>query len=264
MRLGASYNVFDGEELLENSIRYIKEQVDYVSVVYQEISNFGDKCSDSLLNLLDKLVNKKHINELYKYTPEIHNEITDRNHDQEIEHRNIGLELSRKNGCTHHMSLDVDEFYVDIELAYAKKIIEEGGYDASAWMHLQYYKDSIYLIYPPEIEFVGGIYELTPDTKFVFSGGYPPTDPTRKTNNQDYKIFSRKEIQMHHMSFVRKDIRKKYMNHTSRADIIKNIDKIVDYYNNWEYPAPAMWAGGNLVKVIKIDRMFDVYGEEYK
>ena len=31
MRLGVSYNVCDGEELLEHSIRCIREKVDYIS-----------------------------------------------------------------------------------------------------------------------------------------------------------------------------------------------------------------------------------------
>ena len=31
MKLGVSYNVFDGEELLECSIRSVRENVDYVS-----------------------------------------------------------------------------------------------------------------------------------------------------------------------------------------------------------------------------------------
>ena len=34
MKLGVSYNLFDGEELLESSIKSIRDNVDYVSVVY--------------------------------------------------------------------------------------------------------------------------------------------------------------------------------------------------------------------------------------
>ena len=44
MKLGISYNVFDGEELLEKSILCIRDQVDFISVVYQEKSNFGNQC----------------------------------------------------------------------------------------------------------------------------------------------------------------------------------------------------------------------------
>ena len=30
MKLGVSYNIFDGEELLENSIKSIRKNVDYI------------------------------------------------------------------------------------------------------------------------------------------------------------------------------------------------------------------------------------------
>ena len=42
MRLGVSYNVFDGEELLEESISKIRDNVDFICVVYQNTSNFGE------------------------------------------------------------------------------------------------------------------------------------------------------------------------------------------------------------------------------
>ena len=41
MKLIAIYSVFDGEELLEYSIKSIRNSVDYVLVIYQKISNFG-------------------------------------------------------------------------------------------------------------------------------------------------------------------------------------------------------------------------------
>ena len=57
MKLGVSYNIFDGEELLENSIKSIRENVDYISVVYQEVSNFGNPCDENLIPLLNDLLN---------------------------------------------------------------------------------------------------------------------------------------------------------------------------------------------------------------
>ena len=40
MKLGVSYNLYDGEELLRASIRSIRSEVDFVTVVYQEVSGF--------------------------------------------------------------------------------------------------------------------------------------------------------------------------------------------------------------------------------
>ena len=48
MILGAAYNVFDNEELLEASVRSIRSEVDFVAIVYQRTSNFGAPCSASL------------------------------------------------------------------------------------------------------------------------------------------------------------------------------------------------------------------------
>ena len=43
MKLGVAYNIFDGEEMLIHSLRNLRPMVDYVCVVYQTTSNFGNK-----------------------------------------------------------------------------------------------------------------------------------------------------------------------------------------------------------------------------
>ena len=58
MKIGISYNLFDGEELLESSIKSIRNNVEYVSVVYQTISNFGNPCNEGLVPLLESLKEK--------------------------------------------------------------------------------------------------------------------------------------------------------------------------------------------------------------
>ena len=39
MKLGIAYNLFDGEELLVDSIKSIRNSVDYIIVIYQQVSN---------------------------------------------------------------------------------------------------------------------------------------------------------------------------------------------------------------------------------
>jgi len=58
MKIGVSYNLFDGEELLESSIKSIRKNVDYISVVYQTVSNFGNPCDEGLVPLLEELKSK--------------------------------------------------------------------------------------------------------------------------------------------------------------------------------------------------------------
>ena len=106
MKVGVSYNLFDGEELLEGSIKSIRESVDYVSVVYQTISNFGDAANDRLVPLLNKLKEEGLIDELFEFRPNVNKG----GHFNELNKRNIGIALSQGAGCTHHMSMDSDEF----------------------------------------------------------------------------------------------------------------------------------------------------------
>ena len=260
MKLGISYNLFDGEELLKYSIKYIRNSVDYISVVYQEVSNFGDKCTDELLPLLHRLNSAGQIDELYLYTPIVDNRQDDTNYNQEVEKRNIGLELSRKNGCTHHMTMDVDEFYTPEQFEYMKRGMLQMDYFSGVCQHRQYYKDSIYQLSPPENEYIATIYKILPETKYIYNiPCVVPIDATRKTNNKDYRIFSRPEVEMHHMSFVRKDIRKKLMNHQCRRFLLDKIDMVAKYYETWKYPEPVMWAGGNFLKVIQVPRQFEIY-----
>ena len=127
MKLGASFNVFDGEELLEGSIKQIRQQVDYISVVYQTVSNFGNPCNPELVPLLERLKSEGLVDELFEYSPKINKG----GHSNEIQKRNIGLALSQGAGCTHHMSMDSDEYYLSSEFEGLKKIVIEGDYDSS-------------------------------------------------------------------------------------------------------------------------------------
>src|SRR3989338_7472710 len=69
MKLGVCYNVFDGEELLEPSIRAIRAEVEYIVVVYQKISNFGNEARKGLERLLEQLKENGSINAYVEYTP---------------------------------------------------------------------------------------------------------------------------------------------------------------------------------------------------
>ena len=41
-KLGIAYNLFDGEELLANSLENMRSMVDFICVVYQTKSNFNN------------------------------------------------------------------------------------------------------------------------------------------------------------------------------------------------------------------------------
>ncbi len=68
-KLGVSYNLFDGEDLLEGSIKSIRNHVDYINVVYQNVSNFGNKSETNLEELLKDLKTKGLIDDFVEYKP---------------------------------------------------------------------------------------------------------------------------------------------------------------------------------------------------
>jgi hypothetical protein len=255
MKIGISYNVFDGEELLESSINSIRDNVDYISVVYQTISNFGNPCDKNLVPLLEDLKSRGLVDELFEYRPRVNSG----GHMNEITKRNIGLSLSEGAGCTHHMAMDSDEFYTDEQFKFLKKEMLDGNYDSSACQMTTYYKEPIYRLDPKEEYYVSLLFKIRQGVEFVMGHPFPVlVDPTRRMNPGNCKIFSRDEIEMHHMSYVRKDLRKKLQN-SSASPNFKNIDKLVDYYNDWEFPKKGLMGGApdKFYNIKKVEKLFN-------
>lgn len=238
MKLGVSYNVFDGEELLEGSIKQIRSEVDYISVVYQTISNFGDNCDKNLISHLEDLKSKGLVDEIYEFFPPSFN-----GSGNEISKRNIGLNLSKKNGCTHHMSMDTDEYYDIEQFKYLKKIMNEGNFDSSACQMTTYYKEPIYRLEPKEEYFVSLIYKIRDGIEFN-SVGFPVlVDPTRRMDCGNFRKFTRDEIEMHHMSYVRKNINKKMNNSSAKVNFQNAIPMLTEYFNKWKFGKKALMPG---------------------
>jgi len=253
MKVGVSYNVFDGEELLEGSIECIRKHVDFISIVYQKKSNFGNDCDPNLVSFLESLKERGLVDELFEYKPKINQG----GHTNEIMKRNIGLFLSEGAKCTHHMSMDTDEYYDEKQFIFMCKIIEEEDYDSAACQLITYYKDSKYRLDPMEDYYVSLIYKISQGKTFV--GGHPfpvLVDPTRRMNPGNCKIFTREEIEMHHLSYVRKNIKIKLTN-SSASPNFQSIDKIVNYFNNWEYGKQALMGGAP-------DKFYDIKEVEDK
>jgi len=248
---GVSYNVFDGEELLKDSILSIRDSVDYISVVYQEISNHGNKCSDNLLSILNELVEEKLIDELYEYKPKL--KLIP--HFNEINKRNIGYFISMENNMDYHMSIDCDEFYKKEELEYLKTKYIEEDLDSGYCQMLTYYKNKNYILDPPEDYYVSLFYKINEYNNYYFQAQLPVlVDPTRRMEPGKFIVFSRDEIQMHHMSYVRNNITEKFNNSSANKNF-KDIDKVIDYFNNWKEGDNALMMGSNIkeYKTKKVD-----------
>ena len=252
MKLGSSYNVFDDcVELLEDSIKSIRDNVDYVSVVYQKTSNYGVPGKATTLDLLRDLQTDGLIDDCFLFEPNIR--LKNKN---EVNKRNIGIKTCKDVDCTHFMSMDCDEFYKSEELSKVKDIVEQDDYDSSACQMQTYWKESWrYKLVPPEKYYVSLIFKMTGHLNFVY--GLPRfgvlVDPSRRSNPGKQRIFKRDEIQMHHMSYVRSNIRDKFESSSAKGNWADSIDKLTDYYNNWKFPEKILKAGHPLEEHTVID-----------
>lgn len=253
MKLGICYMVFDGEELLEFAIKAIRKVVDHVSVTYQTLSYFGNPASIDLEEKLNHLKFIGLIDELIYYQPDL--SIHHKTH--ELNLRNIGLEASKKAGCTHHISCDVDEFYEPHQLQYAKEVIDKNNYDFTAVYQKVYYKKPTYLVIPNQNLVITFIHSI--DNEYVFNLEFPfKIEITRRFESSDnYKIFSIDEVVLHHMSYVRKDIRKKFQN-SDNAQFYK-LEKFYNIYDTYQVGGRVCLLPDYLNrKTVEVDNIFSI------
>lgn len=243
IKYGVSYNIFDGSELLEVSIRSLREEVDHVNVVYSLVSNSGKPLNEPLEDLLNDLMTKGLVDEIFLYKPKVEKG----QHWNELEKRRIGSFISSNNECKYHLTADSDEIYKSEQLKYIKKIYEEENLVTSYCQMQTFYKSSKYCFKTPEEYFITLFSDISNGNTYEWNAHAPVlVDPTRKMNIQgNYKIFSRNEIEMFHMSGVRKDYRKKLENSSASVNFLTEIDRLVSHYENFDFEKDprALWPG---------------------
>ena len=299
--------MFDGEELLEGSIKSIRSNVDYVVVVYQKISNFGDKCNPKLESLLRKLVEENLVDEMLLYQPSNFSSaerkelvsksaplsLQGANADtigeqffNELRKRELGREKCAQNGCTHFMSIDTDEFYLNEELARVKQVVEEKDYDATACRMRLFVKKPTWEFFPYDnINAVPLICKISKHSPFRLAAPFQlEVDPTRRIENiQNFCFFDRSLIEMsvvffffgittllfsvfsvvfrYHFTLVRIDIRKKVSNVSNKANY-EDVKNFVDKFEDWKidygvlHPHPLI--GAQFTQLIQVPNYFKI------
>lgn len=227
MKLGICYMVFDGVELLEFALKAIRSEIDHISVTYQTVSYFGNQNDVDIVSIIKDLESQGLIDESLHFHPDLSVSHPKYN---ELKLRNLGLEMSRKAGCTHHISADVDELYVGSDLKRAKELME--GYDYSISHYSTYYKEPTYLVVPEMNYPVSFMHTI--DNEYVMDFNFPHRiEITRRLKkHENCKLFTREEFCIHHMSYVRKDIRKKFLN--SDNGRFYKIDKFVRKFDKYK------------------------------
>jgi hypothetical protein len=256
-KLGIAYNIFDDSiELLEKSILSVRNVADYITVIYQDISNMGNQSEINLKELLTEYKGKGLIDSFYLYKPQLNAPIP---HINEMNKRNMGLYVCQGEGCTHFMSMDSDEFYKEDELKKVLDVMVEGNYDSSACQLQTYWKSGQWVLNPPEEYYVSLIYKIRNGVDFVLGHNFPVlVDPTRRMNPGNCKVFTRDEIEMHHASYVRNDIAKKLFNSSSISSFGDIIEDLINYFNDWKEGDKAFMPDRNKYELKKVDNIFNI------
>lgn len=233
MGFSVSYNVFEGTELLRDSILQIREFVDYISIVYQKKSYFGVPILDKDLENIVSLSKEGLVDTIHLYE----NEKIPVHHNQ-LNKRNIGIDLGYKNGCEYHMSMDSDEFYLKEEFSEMIDYYKNNSPKICGYCNLKsYYHTPEYQIrdrrYIDDDLFVSLFF----NSRYRFIQDYPliiKVDPTRKPNMDKIKIFD--NITMHHMSYVRENIENKLKNAPSflrYGGNNENVERAISHYKTF-------------------------------
>lgn len=139
--------------------------------------------------------------------------------DNERRKRSIGLEYTKREGFTHFITADADEFYEPFKVDWDL---------AGTVVACQTYFKSPMLTIGLDTTLVPFVHKVTPEINYAFNRRYPfawdskgiRIDPTRSFNiNDGVKLDT--SIVLHHYSYLRKDITQKIDNSSARANMNK-------------------------------------------
>lgn len=211
MRLAAIFNVWDDWDMLFYSVKNIRPLVEGVIIIGSEYSNFGEFSSIPSC-WIDQ--------ELYIREPQFKNNPRA----SETDKRNYGLDIARRLGYTHFISMDADEFYEPEQFLKSKEFFKNPDVKGLVCTCTTYFK-SPKLTIGLDSTLVPFIHQLTPHIRHGFNKNYPfawdgpqiRIDPTRSLNIQSG--VERTDLVMSHLSWVRTDYNKKIRNSTARANL---------------------------------------------
>tara|TARA_Y100000356_G_scaffold57190_1_gene46296 strand:+ start:2166 stop:2948 length:783 start_codon:yes stop_codon:yes gene_type:complete len=259
MILSVSYNFFNGEEHLIPSLESIRNSVEHISVVFQEISNKGEAATQSAKEALHQAIEEGLVDHAIVYQPDLHLPRSA----NELNKRIAGLQIAREQSATHFFTIDADEFYREEEFSAARKKIEEEGYNSTSVGSFLHIKRPVYR--GDDVTNCAFITKIEKDTR-LGTPTYPSlmVDPTRKISVPETKHyhFKKEEIAMYHMNMVRKDIREK-LNNSSTTD--KGfLNQVHEAFTNWEDKSVFNFPRKGPIVIEHVQNEFNTYdpGEE--
>jgi hypothetical protein len=248
MRLTAIYNVFDGIELLEGSIKQIHKECFNLLIVYQITSNYGE-VDEGVEKFVRRLVLIYDNITLLLFIPDL----SQSGSQNERNKRLAGLAAARQLGGSHFLFVDCDEYYMPEEFRWAKNHIILNNYDSTACRLFTYIKHPTYQLTPVEnyyVPFISAIDVELCDTYPVYA------DPTRRTTGNRFYEFKQQELMMHHFSWVRNDIGKKLRNSSAKVNWINDIPDMINKHIDFTPHSLFKYYPGHTI--LEVENMFGI------
>lgn len=262
--LGLGIVCFDAAELLQGIISPLRDIFDYVVIALQKVSYHGDKISLEDYTHCYKLKDQGLVDEII----EIELDASKEARQQETDKRNLLTQHIQDNNCSHALIIDSDEYWPRESVIKALDYIDKNDIEISYARYVNYYHDfEHYLVYPFKEQYVPFVTKVAYRNKFNTTDFDKPSDPTRRyvrpfdpsksqygvdANGEtvlskkhflvDYSVFPWNELKMHHLSWIRANIRKKLNNWSSKklfSGYVDMIDKCVDRFECFDYDSKS-------------------------
>jgi hypothetical protein len=256
MIVGVSYNVFSGEEHLVHSLRTMRGQVDYINLVVQYVSNQGHAAPQSLHETLQQVAIEKLADAVLAYDPDLSLPAVVNEHRK----RNLGLQLAKRAGVTHFMTMDCDEYYLASEFARAKELIVDDKLRTTAVHTYLHIRRPIYRSCEPDSTCCAFLTELEPKSEIVLGDHFPGlVDPTRRLHGDrpEFRLFAPEIVAMRHMNLVRRDLGWKLKNSTN-AGMTEFMDNVREAYRVWTFGSELIFPNKPPMRIIEVPDLFGI------
>lgn len=258
-KIGLGIICFEGTEHLESIISELNDLLDVIVIHKQDISYCGNKIDKEDLDEINRLKDIGLVNDIISFK----NIDNLPYREQECIKRNRTIEYLQKQGCDYVHIIDSDEFYEHNEFKNALEYIIDNDIEVSYCRYLNYYHDLRHYIVMPFKCYVPFLFKSIYRFQFNgqdFSGASDPTRRVKKPQNVENYIFEWNNLKMHHLSWIRNDIRKKINNWSAKKYFDESlIEKAVEAFNNWDGNDTAILlfnVPGNKVSISELPRQY--------
>lgn len=242
-KLGLGIVAFDDTLHLRNITSEIRDLCDLIVVCLQNESYHGVPIEEHIKKEIGELCEEGLVDEVIWFIPEKDYDMSQPESPRimETDKRNYIIEYLSERGCDYVHIIDSDEFYDHADYENAKEVLNEHPEINVAYCeYVNYYRDYRHLLVWPFNSYVPFISKSEYRFDFFHGSFDKMSDPTRRYRLDEpdakYCIMSFSVVKMHHLSWIRTDIREKLKNWSAKKYFEDDglVEKIIDRYENYK------------------------------